>query len=163
MSTQSISALVVAHDEEHQIAACLEGLAFADEIVVVLDRCADGTGRIAARYRRLRRSGNGPQVRHNLRRLGVRIVPRRHGGSRNTAADDAHQIGVRRSATKLAVAEVHARHRVTVWSMTVGARVHEQTLPVFDVGWRQETLPGSHGRDERHHRGRSDDQPTSYS
>ena len=50
MSTQSISALIVARNEEHQIAACLDGLAFADEIVLVLDRCTDGTGQVAASY-----------------------------------------------------------------------------------------------------------------
>lgn len=42
-----LSALVVAHDEEERIAACLQRLAFADEIVVVLDRCTDGTKAIA--------------------------------------------------------------------------------------------------------------------
>lgn len=50
MSTPAISALVVAHDEEDQIAACLDGLGFADEIVVVLDRCTDRTGVIASGY-----------------------------------------------------------------------------------------------------------------
>lgn len=45
-----LSALVVAHNEEAQIAACLDTLTFADEIVVVLDRCTDGTKDIAARY-----------------------------------------------------------------------------------------------------------------
>ena len=44
-----LSALVVAHDEEAQIADCLAALAFADEIVVVLDRCSDRTGEIAER------------------------------------------------------------------------------------------------------------------
>jgi glycosyltransferase involved in cell wall biosynthesis len=48
--TQRISALVVAHNEEAQIAACLDTLRFADEIVVVLDKCTDRTGEIAARY-----------------------------------------------------------------------------------------------------------------
>ncbi|MBV9859529.1 MAG: glycosyltransferase family 2 protein [Alphaproteobacteria bacterium] len=45
-----VSALVVAHDEERQLAACLERLAFADEIVVVLDRCSDGSRAIAERF-----------------------------------------------------------------------------------------------------------------
>jgi len=45
-----LSALVVAHNEEAQIGACLDTLAFVDEIVVVLDRCTDGTKEIAARY-----------------------------------------------------------------------------------------------------------------
>jgi glycosyltransferase involved in cell wall biosynthesis len=45
-----LSALVVAHDEEAQLAACLERLAFADELVVVLDRCTDGSAAIARRF-----------------------------------------------------------------------------------------------------------------
>ncbi|MBV9521640.1 MAG: glycosyltransferase family 2 protein [Alphaproteobacteria bacterium] len=45
-----LSALVVAHDEEAQLAKCLERLAFADEIVVVLDRCTDGSRAIAERF-----------------------------------------------------------------------------------------------------------------
>jgi glycosyltransferase involved in cell wall biosynthesis len=50
MASPTISALVVAHDEETQIADCLDRLAFADEIVVVLDRCTDRTGEIAASF-----------------------------------------------------------------------------------------------------------------
>jgi glycosyltransferase involved in cell wall biosynthesis len=45
-----LSALVVAHNEERQLAECLETLRFADEIVVVLDRCTDGSRGIATRY-----------------------------------------------------------------------------------------------------------------
>lgn len=46
----SISALVVVHNEEKQLSRCLEGLQFADDIVVVLDRCTDGSSDIAARF-----------------------------------------------------------------------------------------------------------------
>ena len=42
-----LSALVVVHDEERQLAKCLGCLSFADEIVVVLDRCTDGSREIA--------------------------------------------------------------------------------------------------------------------
>ncbi len=45
-----LSALVVAHNEETRLAACLEKLAFADEIVVVLDKCTDGSKAIAQRF-----------------------------------------------------------------------------------------------------------------
>ncbi len=44
-----LSALVVAHNEEAQLEACLATLRFADEIVVVLDRCTDGSKAIAER------------------------------------------------------------------------------------------------------------------
>jgi glycosyltransferase involved in cell wall biosynthesis len=45
-----LSALVVVHNEARQLAACLDCLRFAGEIVVVLDRCADESAAIAARY-----------------------------------------------------------------------------------------------------------------
>jgi glycosyltransferase involved in cell wall biosynthesis len=50
MAGISLSALVVAHNEEAQLAQCLETLRFADEIVVVLDRCTDGSRDIAAGF-----------------------------------------------------------------------------------------------------------------
>ena len=42
-----LSALVVARDEAAQLDACLDRLAFADEIVVVLDRSSDASAAIA--------------------------------------------------------------------------------------------------------------------
>lgn len=50
MTEPRLSALVVVHNEEAQLADCLERLAFADEIVVVLDKCTDGSKDIAARF-----------------------------------------------------------------------------------------------------------------
>jgi glycosyltransferase involved in cell wall biosynthesis len=50
MSGPTLSALVVARNEEHQLADCLGTLGFADEIVVVLDRCTDGSKAIAQRF-----------------------------------------------------------------------------------------------------------------
>jgi glycosyltransferase involved in cell wall biosynthesis len=46
----ALSALVVIHDEEARLADCLERLGFADEVVVVLDRCTDRSKEIAARF-----------------------------------------------------------------------------------------------------------------
>jgi len=46
----TLSAVVTVHNEEARIADCLAALAFADEIVVVLDRCTDGTRTLAARF-----------------------------------------------------------------------------------------------------------------
>lgn len=45
-----LSALVVAHNEEANLDACLAGLHFADQIVVVLDTCTDGSKAIAERH-----------------------------------------------------------------------------------------------------------------
>lgn len=50
MSLPRLSALVVAHNEEAQLANCLETLKFANELVVVLDKCTDGSKAIAERY-----------------------------------------------------------------------------------------------------------------
>lgn len=45
-----LSALVVARNEEAQLADCLATLNFADEIVVVLDSCTDGSEAVARRF-----------------------------------------------------------------------------------------------------------------
>lgn len=46
----TLSAVVVAHNEEAQLETCLTTLAFADEIVVLLDRCTDQSREIASRF-----------------------------------------------------------------------------------------------------------------
>jgi glycosyltransferase involved in cell wall biosynthesis len=45
-----LSALVVAHNEERQLADCLATLRFADEIMVLLDRCSDRSKSIAQAF-----------------------------------------------------------------------------------------------------------------
>lgn len=45
-----LSALVVVHNEEARLAQCLDKLGFADELVVVLDKCTDGSREIALRF-----------------------------------------------------------------------------------------------------------------
>lgn len=45
-----LSALVVAHNEAAQLRDCLDTLRFADEIVVVLDKCTDESKDIAASF-----------------------------------------------------------------------------------------------------------------
>jgi len=45
-----LSALISIHNEEAQLADCLQRLSFADEIVVVLDKCTDGSKAIAEKY-----------------------------------------------------------------------------------------------------------------
>jgi glycosyltransferase involved in cell wall biosynthesis len=69
MNGPRLSALVVAHDEERQLAECLGCLGFADEIVVVLDRCRDRSREIALRFA-------GRLVEGSWEREG----PRRHAG-----------------------------------------------------------------------------------
>jgi glycosyltransferase involved in cell wall biosynthesis len=50
MSTPRLSVLVVAHNEGEQLDDCLACLAFADQLVVVLDRCTDDSKDIALRH-----------------------------------------------------------------------------------------------------------------
>ncbi|HLY46008.1 MAG TPA: glycosyltransferase family 2 protein [Stellaceae bacterium] len=45
-----LSALVVARNEAAQLAECLSRLGFADEIVVVLDRCEDASAAVAGQF-----------------------------------------------------------------------------------------------------------------
>ena len=47
---KTLSVLIVAHNEENNLGACLETLQFADEIVIVLDRCTDHSRQIAGQY-----------------------------------------------------------------------------------------------------------------
>lgn len=47
MNRAKLSVLVVAHNEEAQLPECLACLGFADQLVVVLDRCTDGSRGIA--------------------------------------------------------------------------------------------------------------------
>ena len=46
----TLSALVVVHNEDARLAACLEKLGFADELVVVLDKCTDRSREIALAF-----------------------------------------------------------------------------------------------------------------
>lgn len=46
----SLSGLVVAHNEQDNIDACLKTLSFCDEIIVVLDNCTDASKEIALRH-----------------------------------------------------------------------------------------------------------------
>jgi len=71
-----LSALICAHNEEQRLPACLAALSFCDEIVVVADRCTDGTEVVARQY-------------------GARVVsgifpiegPRKHAGLAHCAGD----------------------------------------------------------------------------
>ena len=45
-----LSAVISVRNEEAQLADCLQGLGFADEIVVLLDKCTDRSGDIAQKF-----------------------------------------------------------------------------------------------------------------
>ena len=45
-----LTAVISVHNEEHQLAACLDTLNFADELTVLLDKCTDNSKEIALRY-----------------------------------------------------------------------------------------------------------------
>jgi glycosyltransferase involved in cell wall biosynthesis len=47
---EGITAVVIVKDEEHQLAACLESIAWVDEIIVVDTGSKDGTVELARRY-----------------------------------------------------------------------------------------------------------------
>ena len=64
-----LSALVVARNEAAQLAECLSRLAFADELVVVLDRCEDRSRDIAGKF-----------TGHIIEGAWEREGPRRHAG-----------------------------------------------------------------------------------
>ena len=50
LSRVRLSAVICVHDEEARLDGCLHRLQFADEIIVVLDRCRDRSEEIARRY-----------------------------------------------------------------------------------------------------------------
>lgn len=45
-----LSVALCVHNEASQLTECLESLSFADEIVIVLDRCSDGSKEIAEKF-----------------------------------------------------------------------------------------------------------------
>lgn len=50
LKLENLSILVVIHNEETRLDDCLRRLSFAGELVVVLDKCNDGSKEIATRY-----------------------------------------------------------------------------------------------------------------
>jgi glycosyltransferase involved in cell wall biosynthesis len=70
MPGSRISALVVAHNEEAQLGECLQCLAFADEIVVVLDNCTDQSKSIAEAHNCTIIEGNW-DIEGERRNLGI--------------------------------------------------------------------------------------------
>ena len=65
-----ISALVVVHNEENQINSCLESLVFADELVVILDSCTDGSKDIIKKFTTKYYLGDWP-IEGDRRNFGI--------------------------------------------------------------------------------------------
>jgi glycosyltransferase involved in cell wall biosynthesis len=92
-----LSALICAHNEEQRLGACLAALSFCDEIVVVADRCNDGTEAIARQY-------------------GARIVsgifpiegPRKHAGIARCTGDWILELDADEGVTPAFAEEIRA-------------------------------------------------------
>jgi glycosyltransferase involved in cell wall biosynthesis len=97
VASPRLSALVVAHNEEAQIADCLSALAFADEIVVVLDRCSDRTQAIAERFGARTLAGAWPLE-----------GPRRNAGIAACAGDWVLEVDADERVSPALAAEVRA-------------------------------------------------------
>ena len=95
MNRVGLSALVVVHDEERQLADCLRCLGFADETVVVLDRCHD-------RSREIARGFTDRLVEGAWEREG----PRRHAGIDACHGEWILEIDADERVTPLLAAEI---------------------------------------------------------
>jgi glycosyltransferase involved in cell wall biosynthesis len=98
MERPRLSALVVAHNEERHLADCLAGLRFADEIVVVLDRCTDRSREIAA-------AAGAVLVEGGWDREG----PRRHAGIDACSGDWILEIDADERVPPALAEEIRAR------------------------------------------------------
>jgi glycosyltransferase involved in cell wall biosynthesis len=90
-----LSALVVAHDEADQLAECLCSLGFADETVVVLDRCRDASREVALRF--TKRIVEGAWEREG---------PRRHAGIEACRSEWILEVDADERATPALAAEI---------------------------------------------------------
>jgi glycosyltransferase involved in cell wall biosynthesis len=90
-----LSALVVAHDEEAQLAQCLACLGFADEIVVVLDRCRDRSRQVALQF-----------TAYVLEGAWEREGPRRHTGIEACRGDWILEVDADERVTAALAAEI---------------------------------------------------------
>lgn len=93
-----LSALVVAHNEAEQLAAVLASVRFADEVVVVLDRCTDGSRAIAERHADKIVEGAWPIE-----------GPRRHAGIDACCGDWILEVDADERATPALAEEIRAR------------------------------------------------------
>jgi glycosyltransferase involved in cell wall biosynthesis len=111
MTTPKLSAVISVQNEEHQLADCLETLSFADEIVVLLDKCTDGSEAIARRFTENIRHGDWPTEGQ-----------RRNAGIEACSGDWVFEIDADERVTPDLAAEIRAAIETT------GADWHE--IPV---------------------------------
>ena len=67
----SLTILVIVHNEEKQLADCLATAGFANEIVVVLDKCTDNSKQIAKKYTKRIFSGSW-EIEGDRRNFGIK-------------------------------------------------------------------------------------------
>ena len=95
-SAPKLSAALCVHNEAEQLAECLETLAFADEIVVVLDRCNDGSKEIAEKFGARTIAGAWPLE-----------GPRRHAGIDLCTGDWILEVDADERASEALGREIH--------------------------------------------------------
>ena len=133
MSAKRLSALVVAHDEEARLPDCLAALAFADEIVVVLDRCTDGSREIAHARRAHRRGRLASRRPSGATPASTRAAA--SGSSRSTPTSACRRRSPPRSRVvaslrrRLALIPGRQLRRRRGWCATAGAQLRPVGLP----------------------------------
>jgi len=66
-----LSVLIIVHNEEKQLKDCLETISFADEIIVILDKCNDNSKKIAKKYTKNTFSGSW-EIEGDRRNYGLK-------------------------------------------------------------------------------------------
>lgn len=127
----TLSALIVAHNEQHQLAECLATLGFVDEIVVVLDRCTDDSRAIAARFTDRILEGAWP-IEGDRRNAGIAFCT----GDWVLEVDGDERVGPELAAEIRAViaASPHTRHNVPVDNHVGGRLIRYGWGAAFGVG-----------------------------
>ncbi|MFQ3622707.1 MAG: glycosyltransferase family 2 protein [Acetobacteraceae bacterium] len=111
MTGPLLSALVVARNEESRLPACLETLAFADELVVVLDRSTDRSAEIA-RAAGARLLEGGWEIEGDRRNAGLAAC----GGAwiLEIDADERVPPALAEEIRRVIAASPHAWHEIPV-------------------------------------------------
>ena len=98
LSRVRLSAVICVHDEEVRLDGCLHRLQFADEIIVVLDRCRDRSEEIARRYAHTIVKGAFPQE-----------GPRKAAGMAAATGDWVLEVDADEQITPALAGEIRAR------------------------------------------------------